>query len=147
MELKFLRTKWETTLISVLIVPLWNWNTCKGFSLSAVDYVLIVPLWNWNGARSALRQPSKLVLIVPLWNWNLETKMALWWGAVLIVPLWNWNKKINWYERSISRSNRTFMELKYFVGFQSDNVQWVLIVPLWNWNLSFHRCHQRNNKF
>ena len=56
---------------------------------------------------------------------------------VLIVPLWNWNRSAwNPSGNRGSRSNRTFMELKWWTH-NCDNLLFhVLIVPLWNWNLS-----------
>ena len=48
MELK-LRVDFKAFLrLSVLIVPLWNWNPLKTESNGADFSVLIVPLWNWN---------------------------------------------------------------------------------------------------
>ena len=32
--------------------------------------VLIVPLWNWNYTMIAYESTANGVLIVPLWNWN-----------------------------------------------------------------------------
>ena len=53
------------------------------------------------------------VLIVPLWNWNCFYLRRYWTPLpVLIVPLWNWNVCIGYSYRRVSRSNRTFMELK-----------------------------------
>ena len=54
---------------------------------------------------------------------------------VLIVPLWNWNRSAwNPSGNRGSRSNRTFMELKWWTH-NCDNLLFhVLIVPLWNWN-------------
>ena len=97
--------------------------------------VLIVPLWNWNSSRWLLRLHILKVLIVPLWNWNkVLILLYLLAKAVLIVPLWNWN---TCYLRKLvgrMRSNRTFMELKCKILRNVGRSGTVLIVPLWNWN-------------
>ena len=78
--------------------------------------VLIVPLWNWNVGGSTGKYDHWCVLIVPLWNWNRSA----------------WNPSGN----RGSRSNRTFMELKWWTH-NCDNLLFhVLIVPLWNWNMA-----------
>ena len=122
------------SFISVLIVPLWNWNFAEVGAVAYNILVLIVPLWNWNAFMFCGNLIKAIVLIVPLWNWNdvyickLKvhrssncTFMELKWpsaGAavmstpVLIVPLWNWNHH---------RQPLTLTPS-------------VLIVPLWNWN-------------
>ena len=53
---------------------------------------------------------------------------------VLIVPLWNWNREALADKKGPNRSNRTFMELKYFNRTLKILRFNVLIVPLWNWN-------------
>ena len=88
---------------------------------------------------------------------------------VLIAPLWNWNKfgRLN-YLNSGARSNRTFMELKYWLRSSpttpnhrsnrtfmelkstketSDVYPWaVLIAPLWNWNFVPKMAHRRGKR-
>ena len=93
----------------------------RSWSLS----VLIVPLWNWNNGNFEIDEEGNLVLIVPLWNWNLKgfarrlnvswfnrTFMELKWKQrkrlsisvfVLIVPLWNWN---SWWCSAASGSSK-----------------------------------------
>ena len=122
-------------LVSVLIVPLWNWNRCKIDGKLKSKKVLIVPLWNWNEIKDILSENECLVLIVPLWNWNMSaiskiikrsfcsncTFMELKWrtsltrcsrALVLIVPLWNWNDLTSFLIVFPTCSNCTFMELK-----------------------------------
>ena len=99
--------------MTVLIVPLWNWNTLAVNKLRCDKSVLIVPLWNWNYYK------YKLLLIKSSSNCTfMELKYALLLGE----------------QRSLVRSNCTFMELKS-ASLRRKNWQHdVLIVPLWNWN-------------
>ena len=134
MELKLFSAFLVSTTISVLIVPLWNWNsnftstrkatTCSNrtfMELKRLRYkvpyllgiVLIVPLWNWNQVIYAKDNFVYTVLIVPLWNWNSRGSSQQEAGrGVLIVPLWNWNASKPAGKKKNECSNRTFMELK-----------------------------------
>ncbi len=76
--------------------------------------VFIVPLWNWNQLKLFTIEPPKLVFIVPLWNWNTDENMnAYTITLVFIVPLWNWNMvwgiHDDWPKRGVYR---TIVELK-----------------------------------
>ena len=117
MELKFdSRSHLTTSHQQVLIAPLWNWNNCRGrvervgrgsnrtFMELKFKYflckifggsVLIAPLWNWNYSIHLVSRDMSFVLIAPLWNWNYS------YGLQQVYP---------------SRSNRTFMELKFGIG-------------------------------
>ena len=110
----------------VLIAPLWNWNFLSRTSKADGISVLIAPLWNWNGRRRNTRGALLAVLIAPLWNWNvLIFSFFSCRPPVLIAPLWNWNTR-HW-GLSVSgwtRSNRTFMELKYLLKC-SDSNTWI----------------------
>ena len=102
---------------------------------SALTSVLIVPLWNWNSSGVRSLQTRQIVLIVPLWNWNTVTSpSAAFSCSVLIVPLWNWNHLRQSTAQFLFRFNRTFMELKFDKATRLLAHNEVLIVPLWNWN-------------
>ena len=121
--------------MSVLIVPLWNWNRDRHTIMTAVGIVLIVPLWNWNSVGRevafAFKRSNRtfmelklltligyllslLVLIVPLWNWNwFHLPQYRCPRNVLIVPLCNWNvQQLTNFIVKYGCSNCTFMELK-----------------------------------
>ena len=100
---------------TVLIVPLWNWNIRRCWTMTSESMVLIVPLWNWNWCFTVQWERICLVLIVPLWNWNLGLNVIFCFAII--------------------RSNRTFMELKWkSLNLAAPSPNSVLIVPLWNWN-------------
>ena len=42
---------------TVLIVPLWNWNSKETEQMEFMIFVLIVPLWNWNEFDRLGHQP------------------------------------------------------------------------------------------
>ena len=134
MELKF---GWRLTpppLVPVLIVPLWNWNGGRPsyFCLGCCSNRTFMELKLTKAFQYGFGMPSSnrtfmelkldwfywchvrlYVLIVPLWNWNLVKNVFQYTPSrVLIVPLWNWNNKSFDMPMPISRSNRTFMELK-----------------------------------
>ena len=48
MELKCTSRDCSSTNCSVLIAPLWNWNTVLTIIIKNRVFVLIAPLWNWN---------------------------------------------------------------------------------------------------
>ena len=134
MELKWWRTKTTHAALSVLIVPLWNWNNrsaaCSLSSLSSNCTFMELKLHQGSqgyavGKRSnctfmelklvnhAPLVEKQSVLIVPLWNWNLVcAQKGTQTIVVLIVPLWNWNKWASIWETKSECSNCTFMELK-----------------------------------
>ena len=58
MELKWITRNKTETLIRVLIVPLWNWNTVVINIRWRIWPVLIVPLWNWNKGDKAKESES-----------------------------------------------------------------------------------------
>ena len=98
------------------------------------SFVLIVPLWNWNscgeGHMSRVLGSNRTFMELK-WLQGIGRAQRL---AVLIVPLWNWNC-YGGQDTAVHRcSNRTFMELKLISSLLIFLVCLVLIVPLWNWN-------------
>ena len=156
MELKFQRRALLPMVLFVLIVPLWNWNK--------VDSRTSIFIGGSNCTFMELKSLCRIkecswlfVLIVPLWNWNSKKKIHKYlFQKVLIVPLWNWNIGLTNADATLSSSNCTFMELKFYNSSDSVNPlkcsnctfmelksskssnllrsRTVLIVPLWNWN-------------
>ena len=56
--------------------------------------------------------------IAPLWNWNYDARThKAYTRTTPIAPLWNWNKVLPCFTIFSYNSNRTFMELKYIIGF------------------------------
>ena len=47
-----LRNKCGCSHLTVLLVPLWNWNDFKQVDTTLFLIVLLVPLWNWNYSPS-----------------------------------------------------------------------------------------------
>ena len=108
------------TNISVLLVPLWNWNifvsmlkrnegrcftrTFMELKLNIADKAASATkfysyLYGIETKISSANIAFYLVLLVPLWNWNSPSSMyAEHIPSVLLVPLWNWNsiKDIAW---------------------------------------------------
>ena len=101
--------------------------------------VLIVPLWNWNDNAINTPNLSILVLIVPLWNWN-KIRMP-----IIKCSTMSFNRtfmELKWWEINVVSIvmigfNRTFMELKLPCELCTATRCRVLIVPLWNWNVCF----------
>ena len=112
MELKFLIIVTSCPELSVLLVPLWNWNclpiavahprgcftctfmelkcfTLQWSSLSRSFYLYLYGIEIGYTEMSAIRLG---VLLVPLWNWNKDSQLIKrFMTMVLLVPLWNWN--------------------------------------------------------
>ena len=123
--------------MTVLIVPLWNWNNWCAIRQRFRPCVLIVPLWNWN--RSLLQT---CVLLLRFNRTFMELKLITITSSnrqtqVLIVPLWNWNNFSDKLKINFFSFNRTFMELKWQTVLMLTTRYGVLIVPLWNWNLTY----------
>ena len=120
--------------ITVLIVPLWNWNkwtTSWSSRMSSSNRTFMELKYN----RWCQNCKEEIVLIVPLWNWNsFRENLGSSPAIVLIVPLWNWNPTRETISSNVCCSNRTFMELKWHSFCLFVHRRIVLIVPLWNWN-------------
>ena len=93
MELKPLIFAIISSTISLLIEPVWNWNSCCYLLARWSCYLLIEPVWNWNFS----------ILAYELWSYptfnrtSMELKpeknssMSIWIVSLLIEPVWNWN--------------------------------------------------------
>ena len=115
MELKYQKKHHWNHRQSVLIVPLWNWNSIAAYLDKRNNSVLIVPLWNWNNVQSTC-WGSINCFNRTFMELKYSTRSSQWfYFIVLIVPLWNWNgHEKQQRQQEKQRFNRTFMELKWF---------------------------------
>ena len=101
--------------ISVLSVPMRNWNLPPAEQLPYPTAVLSVPMRNWNRSFRSSCRAAYRVLSVPMRNWNdLDFLQDL--NAVLLVlsvPMRNWNCLMH-PKNSMTPScfKRTYEELK-----------------------------------
>ena len=101
MELKFIHVRIRSRVVSVLIVPLWNWNIQGTTGESPCDCF------------------NRTFMELKCCIANSSTTD----GTVLIVPLWNWNTLRDPLKSAIYGFNRTFMELKSRSCFHADCIK------------------------
>ena len=101
--------------------------------------LLIAPVWNWNSSKTTHRNTDALLLLIaPVWNWNVNDAI----GTVRLLQSFNRTslelKRISERNDAMTGSstfNRTSLELKLFIeeslGFLRAEL---LIAPVWNWN-------------
>ena len=69
-ELKCMLSITSRAVITLPIVPWWNWNEVDIEEEKKELILPIVPWWNWNKGRKAKRRQGRSLPIVPWWNWN-----------------------------------------------------------------------------
>ena len=71
MESKLSRSYNFSSILSLLIEPVWNRNLIDGGGVGTPTILLIEPVWNRNLIISAVRKIGYRLLIEPVWNRNV----------------------------------------------------------------------------
>ena len=104
---------YDSYKIYVLIVPLWNWNSCIldliKFNLSSNRTFMELKWMYPHESRLGITGSNRTFMELKL----NTTKLGDLYYYVLIVPLWNWNPEMSEEPIKALSSNRTFMELKF----------------------------------
>ena len=124
----------RSSLRSVWIEPLWNWNRCI-----SQKYTIILQGLNWTFMELKCLG-GRLEICGRLFELNLygiEMVLSVMVAACKVVwiePLWNWNCGHCYECVQHSGLNWTFMELKSLFVQIGKIFTVVWIEPLWNWN-------------
>ena len=146
MELKYVSVIPPTLNLTVLIVPLWNWNL-QNRIINSTSICSNRTFMELKYTTSLCEAPSFERSNRTFMELKCKIAKARSYGlSVLIVPLWNWNRREFQRWKTLEGSNRTFMELKWRSAETISMLQVVLIVPLWNWNRCFNRNLSKTQK-
>ncbi len=127
----------QAEIITVLSLPMRNWNATNANPVQKVFVVLVLslPMRNWNPVNASHRWHMNSVLSLPMRNWNMCKFDCIWLGEVMFwaylwgietqlnrqptpemlsLPMRNWNlpEKYKKTPRLLSGFEPTYEELK-----------------------------------
>ena len=135
MELKLSMQLCPFSVITVLLVPLWNWNgkdtLLDNRSMPFYSYLYGIETEDKTGRFPYGREfYSYLYGIETSSSLNVSGSRCSFTRTFMELKPCLTGACISWY----SRFTRTFMELKHYSLVYTELIYIVLLVPLWNWN-------------
>ena len=124
--------------MSMLIRPIWDWNTDQPQALNTVAIMLIRPIWDWNEEQSLFLLFPSYMLIRPIWDWN-DKPVVLFTTYTIYVNQTNLGLK--YFKPYACRIfsyyvNQTNLGLKFSSIINTMRfTNFMLIRPIWDWNL------------